>query len=58
MKPRQFSKIITIGAALLGTIGVSSAAQAHVGVYVAGMSGVAVDTTAVNATYTVGASMP
>lgn len=53
MKPRQFSKIITIGAALLGTIGVSSAAQAHVGVYVAGMSGVAVDTTAVNATYTV-----
>lgn len=37
----------------MGTLGVATAAQAHVGVYVAGMSGVAIDTTAVNATYTV-----
>ncbi len=33
---------------------VAPAAQAHVGVYVAGMSGVAVDTTTTNATYLVG----
>ncbi|MEY4633527.1 MAG: hypothetical protein RLZ18_899, partial [Actinomycetota bacterium] len=53
MRFSRIAKLVTSGALLAGTLGISSAAQAHVGVYVAGMSGVAIDTTAVNATYTV-----
>jgi hypothetical protein len=53
MKFSHVTKLVASAAVLCGTLGISSAAQAHVGVYVAGMSGVAIDTTAVNATYTV-----
>lgn len=53
MRFSRIAKLVTSGALLAGTLGISSAAQAHVGVYVAGMSGVAIDTTTTNATYTV-----
>lgn len=47
-------RIITFAGALVAPVlALAPPASAHVGVYVAGMSGVAIDTTTANATYTV-----
>ncbi len=53
MKISRVTQILVAGAVLLSAAAVSSPASAHVGVYVAGMSGVAIDTTTTNATYEV-----
>lgn len=53
MKIRHFAKALVAGSLMVGVFTVTPAAHAHVSVYVAGMSGVAIDTTTTNATYLV-----